>query len=158
RADGGFAGAEPGLAGAVEQDGVERGDVAEAEDRVALPVGGGDAEAVERDLLAQRPARGLDEAALELVDDAVGIDDLAGVGGDRAAHETDGGGRVVDGELDGDGAPALLVLVAREGQAAAATAARGPRLRLPAEALGGGDEHVARARIGEVAQAELEGI
>src|ERR1051325_4167714 len=145
RAPRGLARAEPGLAGTVEQYGIDLGNLAEAQDRIALPVGGGDARAIEGHLLLQGPARGLDEATLELVHDAVGMDDLTGIGGDRGALEPDRGGGVVDGELDAGRAPALLVLVAREGQTAAASAARRAWRGPPAEALGSGDEHVSRA-------------
>src|SRR4029078_3096052 len=48
--------------------------VAEAKDGVFGPIGAGDALPVDADAFLQDPTRGLDGAACDLVDDAVGID------------------------------------------------------------------------------------
>src|SRR3954454_251191 len=51
----------------------------EAQDRIFRPAGAGDALPVEADAFLQYPARGLDGAAFDLVDDAVGIDGLTDI-------------------------------------------------------------------------------
>ena len=53
--------------------------LAEAKDRVFRPAGAGDALPVEADAFLQHPAGGLDRAAFDLVDDAVGIDGFADI-------------------------------------------------------------------------------
>ena len=65
----------------------------EAQDRIGLPGVAGDARAVEAHRLLQRPAGGLDGAALHLVGDAVRIDDLAHVDGDHQPAHADVGRR-----------------------------------------------------------------
>src|SRR4029077_14382376 len=60
-----------GLAGRVQGAHHYLRSVGESEDRVAVPARRGDPLPVEPDLLAQRPARALHGAALDLVDQAV---------------------------------------------------------------------------------------
>ena len=95
-------------------------------------------------MLLEHPARRLDDAAFELIDHAVRIDDKPGVG--RAPHvrQTD---FLVDVELDDHGGVGGPVLIARKGDAAAmAGAAR--RSRFPAGHGGDLLDHRARAFIG----------
>src|SRR3954451_15876019 len=61
--------------------------LAEAKDRVFRPVGAGDALPVEADAFLQDPAGGLDRAAFDLVDDAIGVDGFADI--DRDGQFTD---------------------------------------------------------------------
>src|SRR5438128_11800898 len=55
------------------------GHFAESQDRIFRPARAGDALPVEADALLQHPARGLNGAALDLVDDAVRIDRFADI-------------------------------------------------------------------------------
>src|SRR5437899_4271388 len=84
----GFAGAQKRLAGPVDDVHLEAlRRVREAQDRVARPVAAGDARIVEGRGFEARPADRLQDAALDLVLDAVGIDRLAAVDrGDDAQH------------------------------------------------------------------------
>src|SRR6185312_315730 len=65
------------------------GHFAEAQDRIFRPAGAGDALPVEADAFLQHPARGLNGAALDLVDDAVGIDRFADIDRQRQFPDTD---------------------------------------------------------------------
>ena len=70
---------------------VQLGRLAEAQDRVAVPVGGPAAAGTalgRLDLLLQRPAGRLHEPALQLVHQPVGVDHLAGVGRDPSRSTT----------------------------------------------------------------------
>ena len=69
-----------GLPARVDQLGLDLRHLAEAQDGIAVPVDRGDAVLVEPDLLLQRPAQRLHDAAFELVARAVGIDHQAGIG------------------------------------------------------------------------------
>src|SRR5437016_3464341 len=71
RALGYFARADFGFAGRVHNAYHHLRGVGEPEDRVAVPARRGDVAPVEPDLLAQRPARALHGAALDLVDHPV---------------------------------------------------------------------------------------
>src|SRR3984957_3870547 len=80
RAHRAFAHAERWLVGRIDEDAVNLWHFGEPQDRVAVPGERGNAAGVELYLLLQRPACRHDDAALELVDGAVGIDDQAPVG------------------------------------------------------------------------------
>src|SRR5439155_1257994 len=105
----------------------------------------------------KRPARGLDDAAFDLVDHAVGVDDLAGIhrrDDARDAHPTAltldldvGRHRAVRGEV--------LVLGERDPATADAVALR---VRPPSGALGRRLDHRTGARVLQVAETELHGI
>src|ERR1700710_1287382 len=86
--------------------------LAEAKDRVFGPIVAGDALPVEADAFLQDPTRGLDRAAFDLVDDAIGIDGFTDI--DRQGQFPDAD---VLGALDlGDhGAIGAGVLVAGKG-------------------------------------------
>src|SRR5208283_752946 len=71
----------------------------EGEDGIALPVDAGDARAVELQLLLERAAHRLQDVSVELVPDAVGIDDLTAVVGDEEAGDLDGPARTIDLDL-----------------------------------------------------------
>src|SRR5439155_17718077 len=87
--------------------------LAEAKDRVFRPIGAGDALPVEADAFLQCPTRGLDGAAFDLVDDAIGIDGFTNIDGqgqlpdlnirgalDLGDHGTIGAGVLVTGKAD----------------------------------------------------------
>src|SRR5262245_56875922 len=69
-----LAGADRGKVGPVEDVHVDLRALAEAQDRVGLPVAAGDRAPVEADPFLQRPAGRLRRAARDLVADAVGVD------------------------------------------------------------------------------------
>lgn len=75
----GFAGAQGGLVGAVDDDDFDLGGLVHVEDRVRGPVAAGNVMLVEANLFEECPAGGLDHAAFDLVFDAVEVDDFAGV-------------------------------------------------------------------------------
>src|SRR5262249_59758864 len=109
----------------------------EADDGIVGPRARGDTRAIEADGLLERPARGLDDAALDLIDDAVGVDDLAGVDGRDRARHPHASGRAIDDHVGDDGAITREVLVARERNTTSA-GALAPGLRRPPGALSGG--------------------
>src|SRR5262249_563372 len=74
-----LADAEKSLIGTVQEHHVHLGHLVEADDGIVGPRARGDTRAIEADGLLECPARGLDDAALDLIDDAVGVDDLAPV-------------------------------------------------------------------------------
>ena len=88
--------------------------LAEAKDRVFGPSVAGDALPVEADAFLQDPTRGLDRAAFDLVDDAIGIDGFTDIDRDGQLPDAD-----ILGALDlGDhGAIGAGVLVARKADA-----------------------------------------
>src|SRR4029453_19196389 len=96
------------------------------QERICLPVAARHAHRVEADFLLQGPARGLEESALELVREAIGVDDLAGVCRDPGAEQPDRAGRAVDLELDHHRGVALRVLVAGEGESLTSAVDGGP--------------------------------
>ena len=154
-AGGGFSGAEKGLAPGIDQDGFELRHVVEAEDGIALPIAADDAAAIEGHGLVQGPTRRLDRPAFELSREAGAIDDLPGIGGDRAALQPDLGG-IRDRDLDGHGRVGGDVLVAGERDPAPAPlrAVRARRV----EALGRRLDDRPGARVGQMAQAEFDGV
>ena len=149
-----FADAERGIAGAVDQFGLHLRHLAEAQDRIAVPVARGDAVLVEPHLLLQGPAHGLDDAALELVARAVGIDHQAGIG--DAPHAID-----LHGLLHRDGGRhggiGGAVLVAGEAETEALAGAGRPA-RGPVGALGHQLDQPPRTRLGQDRQAIGDGI
>ena len=118
------------------------GHLAEAQHRVALPVARADPGGVEPHAFLQGPAGRLDDAALELVDRAVRVDDEAGIGGAPDAQQADG---FVDLDLGDDRGIGGEVLVAGEADAAAAPGA-GRCSRLPAAHRATACSTTARAR------------
>src|SRR5205814_563325 len=104
-----------------------------------------DARAVVAHRFHQRPARRLDDAALDLVDDAVRVDDLPGIDRRDRARDAHLAARAIDFDV-GDHrhvAGEILVLGERE----AATARAVPlRVRPPTGALRRGLDRGARAR------------
>src|SRR5215216_3240572 len=92
------------------------GHFAEAQDRIFRPTGAGDALPVEADAFLQHPARGLNGAALDLVDDAVRVDGLADIDRQCQLPDTDLLGPLDLGERSAIGAG---VLVAGKGHAIA---------------------------------------
>src|SRR4051794_41699004 len=95
----------------------------EAQDRVALPVVGGDPPVGEANALLEGPARRLDDAALDLVRRAIRIDHQAGIDGRPDAGETN---LLVDLDLGHDRGLGGAVLVAGKAEAPPATIPRGP--------------------------------
>src|SRR5258705_9162400 len=96
--------------------------LAEAKDRIIGPAAAGDALPVEADALLQHPAGGLDRAALDLIDDPVGIDGLADIDRDRQLIDPDvfiafhlgdcgtiGAGVLVTGKADAVADPGSLL-------------------------------------------------
>src|SRR5215467_11114662 len=81
RTGGGFADAERRIAVAFHKLDGDLRHLAEAQDRIGLPVDRPAACIVKPDLLLEHPARGLNDAAFELVDDGIWIDDQASIGG-----------------------------------------------------------------------------
>src|SRR5262249_26869673 len=142
--------------GPVEEDRFHRRDLREAKNRIALPVGAGDAHAVESDLLLERPARGLDQPALELVGETARVDHLPGIGRDDGAHGCNLPAVAVDQHLDHDRGVGLLVLVAREGETVAAAGFPPPADE--AGLVGGGGEDRPSAFVVEVTQPERQRV
>src|SRR5262249_28180051 len=95
----------------------------------------------EADGLFQGPARRLDDPALDLVDHAVGVDDLPRVDGGHDARDAHHAGLLLDLDVGGHRAVAGEVLVLGEGEAAAAhtvaPAARSPPGRAAASRRAG---------------------
>jgi len=89
RAVGSLAGAKRVHFRALDHLNLDIGNFAEAQDRIFRPAGAGDALPVEADAFFQRPAGGLNGAALDLVDDAVGIDGLADINRERQLPDAD---------------------------------------------------------------------
>src|SRR5207302_7980826 len=107
------------------------------QDRILRPRARGDARAIEADRLLEGPARGLDDAALDLVHDLVRVDDLSGVDRRDDARDPHLTRLAVDVDVGRRRAVAREVLVPGEGEAAsvgavspcARTPARAPRRR-----------------------------
>src|SRR5215471_2324660 len=76
--------------GSVDELDRDIGHLAEAQYRIAFPVARADAVAVEPHALLERPARCLDDAAFQLIDRAVGVDDETGVRGAPHAQQMHG--------------------------------------------------------------------
>src|SRR4051812_42719837 len=132
---------------------LDRRHLREGQDRIALPGVAHDAGAIEADRLLQRPARGLDRAALDLVRNAVGVDRFAYVDGDDEPPHADVG---VALDLGNDGAVRTAVLVAGKADAVPSALARPPRA--PAGARGRGLEDGPRARVPQMAQAQRQRV
>src|SRR5437762_9325909 len=132
-----------GLAGADRVDfrplddlNLDIGHFAEAQDRIFRPARAGDALAVEADALLQHPARSLNGAALDLVDDAVGIDRFADIDGKRQFPDADLLGALDLGDRSAIGTGVLVA-----GKAHAMTDAR-LLLGLPPGASGNGADDI----------------
>src|SRR5262249_14265421 len=124
----------------------------EVHDRVIGPGPRRHTRAVKAHRFLERPARRLDDPALDLVDDAVRVDDLPDVDRGERARYAHVAARTVDWDVCSDRAVAGWFLVSGDGEAAAG----GPgaaRIGLPARTLrrrldcrwGGGILHVAQA-------------
>src|ERR1043166_573249 len=92
------------------------------EDRIVRPVAREDSALIELHFLVQRPARSLDDAALDLVDKAVRVDHEPGVGSAGCAANADAPFLPVDLDLGNDRHVAAKVLVFGKADAAAADA------------------------------------
>src|SRR5690606_28306934 len=128
----------------------------ESDDRIARPILRQHRRIVEADFLLQRPAQRLDDAAGDLIDDAVRIDDVAAIVGADCTYDADTAIARVHLDLHGDGHEGGEVLVAGKGDAAT-TIALLLEIR-PAELLGAGGEHGTAAFVLEVTQAIFERI
>src|SRR5262249_60564442 len=73
-----LAGAKRALVGAVDELDLDLGRFRHGEDRIGEPIARLDAVTIELYLLVQRPAGRLDDAAFDLICEAVPIDDEAG--------------------------------------------------------------------------------
>ena len=93
---------------------IHLGHLAETKDRIVRPIRAGDALPVEANPLLQHPARGLDGAALDLVDDAIRIDRLADIDRERQLPDAD---ILLALDLGHCGAIGAGVLVARKADA-----------------------------------------
>ena len=74
-----FAHAQRGFFGAGDEFNVNAGQFAETQNRVAVPVGAGDAMVIKLHLLLEHPAGDLDHASFELVEHTVRVDDAPAV-------------------------------------------------------------------------------
>src|SRR4051794_12755198 len=138
--------------GSLDDLNLDIGYFAEAQDRIFRPAGAGDASSVEADALLQHPACGLNGAALDLVDDAVGIDCFADIDRQCQFPDTDLLGAL---DLGDDSAIGAGVLVAAKAHAMAdARLLRG----LPFGAPGNGADDILGPLIPQVAQPERNRI
>ena len=137
------------------------GRLGDVEDRIGQPIDAGHGLVVELDLLPQRAADALHDVALDRHADAVRIDDLAAIMGDRELAHPDLAAAAVDVDL-GDHRDARAVAL-RVGDAAAGDLVAGlvlarRRPGLPARLLRRRLDDGDVARILDVAQAELDRI
>src|ERR687897_1828214 len=131
---------------------LDRRHFGEGQDRVALPGIAGHALAVEADRFLERPARRLDRPALDLIDDAVGVDGLADVDGDdQAAHPYLG----LTLDLRHDGAIGAGILVARKREPTPETFALRPA---PAGPRRGRLEHRPGPRIAQIPEPQRQRV
>src|SRR6185436_356200 len=135
-----FAQSQRRLMPCVDEADVDLRNLGEAQDRVALPAVGGDPTVGEANALLERPTRGLDDAAFDLVGRAIRIDHQAGINGRPDADETN---LLVDLDLGHDRGIGGAVLVAGKAEAARATIARGRAE--PVAHSGGRLDHRSRA-------------
>src|SRR5438477_11650519 len=96
------------------------GDVREGEDRIALPVEARYHAAVEFQFLDQRAADGLQNVAVDLVAQAIGVDDLAAVVGHGDTRDADFSAGAVELDVGDDADIGAGGLVFHVGHAAAA--------------------------------------
>src|SRR5439155_1670775 len=78
---------------------VDRPRLVGADDRLVAARPRRHARAMEAHRLLGRPARGLDDAALDLVDDAVGIHDLAGIRRGHGPRDPHAATAAIDGDV-----------------------------------------------------------
>ena len=163
RRAGRFTGAKRRLGRPVDQRDVELGNVGEAQDRIAAPIETRHPRAIELDLFHQRPAEGLQDAALNLRSRAVGVDDLPAVKRARHPLDFDAAARALDRNLHAHRHESLAVLVVDIGHAAT------PRDRgfcistrrrpgLPFHHRRHAPDQLDAARIVEAAQAKLDRV
>src|ERR1700737_3400577 len=133
---GGFACAERLAVGPLDNVDLHLRDLAKAKDRIRGPCVAGDALAVKANALFQYPAGGLDRAAFDLIDHAVGIDGLADIDRDRQPLAADVLSALDFGDNRTIGAGAL---VSRKAEAKTDACSL---VRLPVRALRGGADHV----------------
>src|SRR6266508_3350104 len=131
--------------------------VGKAHDRVGAPIPAGNLRSVERHLFVQGPACGLHDAALDLIANAIGIDDLTAVVGGDEPDRPHAAAFALDLDLDCNCRIGGEILVACKAEAAAAVLRR-PLAWPPAEALGGQLDDVARADVLQVPQPELDRV
>src|SRR5215470_1017864 len=131
-----LAGAKRPFGGAGEDLDLDGGHLREAQDGVVLPAVAGNALGIEAHRLEEGPARRLNGATLDLIDNAVGIDDLADVDGGHQTPDPDFGAGFDFGHHRAVGAK---ILVAGKADAVAGRLALRPGT--PIGARGGGLEH-----------------
>src|SRR5262249_24734732 len=148
---------EEALARAIDENDLDLRHFVEPQDRVIGPRSRGSPCAGEAHGFLERPARRLDDAALDLVDHAVRVDDLSRVDRRDRARHADASRRALDLDVGRHRAVAREVLVSREGEAAAARAVT-PGARLPTCALRRGLDDGTGTRVARVTQAELHRI
>ena len=134
------------------------GHLRHGQDRIARPVARSDAVAVEPHLLVQRPARRLDDAALDLVGQPVRVDDLTRIGRCEGARHLDRAARAVDFDLGDhrDDRPARFLYLAKPMPRPRVPSPFSPGL--PVGLLGDRLDHRARARVLQVREAKRDRI
>src|SRR5882672_11684421 len=135
-----FAHAEETFLGAIEQHHLDLRHVPEMDDRIVRPRLRCDARAVVSHRFHQRPARGLDDAALDLVHDAIRVDDLPGIDRRHGAHDAHLAARAIDFDVGDHRHVTRQVLVLGEREPSPASAVT-LRIWLPASALRGRFDH-----------------
>src|SRR5882672_8173611 len=149
-----FAGAQGGLARRFDDGGVNARNLREFHDRIIFPGADREAPVGPASLLHQRPARGLDDAAFDLVEDAVAMNHLACI--DRAVDLPEVNSI---GDLHGRNGGVIRadVLVAAKSEAASATFSAWIG-GVPVRELGSFPDHGNGARVVQMTEPEFDGI
>src|SRR5436190_13555213 len=132
------------------------GTAEKAQDRIATPISARDPRAVKCDALVQRPACRLQDTALDLVLDAVGVDRFAAV--DRRDRAPEAYAAALEIQVNFDRERHIGGEVFVTGKSEAPTPALLPLVLGPAEAVGRRADDLASARIVEMAQTKLNRI
>ena len=149
-----FAGAGRRKVGPVEQVNVELGDVPEPRHEVLRERRVEDDALLELHFLAQRRAEAHEQAAVDLRGEVGGVEDGAAL--EDFARAADGDLALLDGDLDARGDARSLLGAAGEAHADGGVFL--PAAAGPVEALGGGFQDGAEARVVQVGEAELERV
>src|ERR1035441_10309926 len=141
--DGGFAASQRGLAGVVDDDGLDLRQPGETRELVGIEVTVEDFAILEAHFLGERVAQAHGDAAFHLLAQAVGVDDDAGV--ERGDHPLDlhFAGGLADGQLRHGGYVSVRINAAGD----ADTASTGGLGGLPSELFGDGFDGAAHARV-----------